>query len=95
MKPFGLDQLLHLGRAPSMRGRVGPGVLLAVEDGLEDLGAADAVEQELQPHHVGPARLAAERERRDALGVELRHQVHDVAPRLRRLGADLVEDRLL
>ena len=84
MKPLALTSFWTSVRA-WMDGRVRPGVLLAVEDGLEDLGAADAVEEELQPHHVGPARLAAEGERRDALGVELRHQVHDVAPRLRGL----------
>ncbi len=72
---------------------MGPRVLLALEDSLEDLAATDAVVEELQPHHVGPARLPAEGERCDALRVELRHQVLDVAPGLRRLGADLVEDR--
>ena len=91
MKPFAL--MLSASRSAPGWDRVRPGVLLAVEDGLEDSrGRSMRSNQELQPHHVGPARLATEGERRDALRVELRHQVHDVAPRLRGLGADLLED---
>ena len=56
---------------------------------------SDAVEKELEPHHVGPPRLAAEGDGGDAGVVELRHQAHDVAPGLGRLGADLVEDLLV
>ena len=57
--------------------------------------AADAVEEKLQPHHVGPTRLAAQRERGDALGIDLRHHVQDVAPGLRRLDTNLVQHLLV
>jgi hypothetical protein len=93
-EPAGVDQLLDL-RQRLEDGRVGPGVRLAVEHRLEDLGAADAIGEVLDPHELGPNALPGQRERDDAGVAERRDGVEGLLPGGRHLDAGLREDVLV